>query len=203
MTMISVKVATSEGTNTVIVPSNSTIKDAFDKAGLSIGRGVPMLDFEVLSPEALSSTFDDLHITNTRVTLSAFVKHDNASRVRVLGQVVQIESDHPVEDFKAVEKARPAALKVVENDEEVFRVMTCGEPGVSEFGIILADNNSSSGKAYATTEIPAGIENPKAWITDELGGAIMYLDKIDATLRDVVAAVTAERIQIENKITIL
>lgn len=186
-----------------LFPGTKTPREIFRELDMEIGSAVPMINLDiVLSGELLDTPLDNLPIEGDKVTLSAFVKHDNAASCRVLGQNVQLESDHPVEDFTLVEKFDPSRLVVKRGDEELFRVMTGEEPSVSRFGIVLAPQNTASGKAYTTATVPDG-EDAKSWIMNNLGSAIMHLDSIDHTLGEVVAAANAERLQIEGKISIL
>lgn len=125
------------------------------------------------------------------------------ANIKVLGNAAVITSTLKYEDIKKVQKYRPDALVLRENDEPVFKV------GISEhqlgdcskYGISFGGSNEAG---YATVTTTFGeCEDVKAWLADKYGAALAYLNSMEASLPAVIGAVDAERAAILDSITVM
>lgn len=125
----------------------------------------------------------------------------------VAGNAVVITSEVKLDDLVLIKRYRPEALILMggkDGDEELFRIAPVETTGtVNQYGITFADvARDGSGKATVTVPIEYKGEEVKEWIADKFGGALMYLEKIEATLPGVVQEIASEKEAVMANISI-
>lgn len=80
--MIKVNVGSNLKRTSVTVPHNTTLRGAFEQAGIEVGSGMVSLDGSFLNPGDMNKTFADFGFDGTpgkdRASLISVVKADNA-----------------------------------------------------------------------------------------------------------------------------
>lgn len=107
------------------------------------------------------------------------------------------------EDLLLVQKYNPKALKVKDKDgNDLFAVGTTGN-GVSAHGISFGSANAE-GYAIVTGEIGKLEPGQTAgeWVADLVGGALEYINRLETTIPEAVAAITASRSELIGSITV-
>lgn len=128
-------------------------------------------------------------------------------KVKVLGSAVVFESTIKFDDIKKVEKYRPSALTITDDDgNPVFAVCTAPTPcgRINKYGIEFGAASPGDGK-YATVTLinpkPDG-EGVKETVADMFGSAIIQMNKLELSLPSVLADIDAEREKIMGDIEI-
>ena len=116
------------------------------------------------------------------------------AKVKIVGDAVILTSELKLDDIKLVEKTAPHALSLYgeEDGREValFTIgtsKTAGFPGcVTKAGITFSKASRDGGYAQITFSIPEGDGDPKELVAEKIGVALMNLNKIEASLPDVI-----------------
>lgn len=134
------------------------------------------------------------------------------AQIKVIGNAFVIESARTVEEIKTLEKYAPKALRLYEKNEEtgkneeIFVVgSTCGSGSINEIGASFGQTaKDGSGHACITTLFPSGldIEDPKEWIAEKIGYAIVNLNKVEEQFDAALADVNARKAEVLENITI-
>jgi hypothetical protein len=127
------------------------------------------------------------------------------AKITVVGDVYVITSGKKLEDIKLVERYRPNALKIFDEDgNEVFVVNTNGDGYIGKFGVTFAQEARDGSKAAVITmPIPKNVQDAKRYAVNELGAPLMNLNKIEAGLDAVIAEIRNEITVIENSIEVM
>lgn len=130
------------------------------------------------------------------------------SKVTILGNAVVVSSSMKFDDLLTIKKYRPDALTLMggkDNEEPVFCVDVgdgmCGE--INNFGAYFCNTtNDSEKKACITMCFADAGENIKEFVADQIGSAIMNLNKLEQLLPNVLEEIKAEKAAIMQNITI-
>ena len=128
------------------------------------------------------------------------------SKVKIVGNACVIESAAQLADLAMLQKYRPKALKLYENNdgkrEEVFAigVTKSGNGSISQYGASFAPQPTAGGKAAITMLIPEDVKNPVDWVQDTIGVTILYLNKIEEQLAGALDEVEAELAAVASSI---
>lgn len=128
--------------------------------------------------------------------------------INVIGSSIVVTSSKKLEDIKAVEKYRPSALVLKDDEgEPVFRVaIGSGAGSLTRYGAEFAPSTINlEGKATITMAMPAVEGDASAIrgaVADTVGTAILSLNKVEDTIDDVLAEVQEEREAIMANIVI-
>ena len=128
------------------------------------------------------------------------------ARILIAGDAMVIESSRTLEEIKTLEKYRPKALALFDDDgEEVFRVgTTIGKGSISTYGASFCSaSKNGEAKATITMEIPVDVADAEAYAEDTVGVAIINLNRVEAKLEEALASVRQEKTEIRNNITVL
>ncbi len=128
------------------------------------------------------------------------------AKIVIAGNAVVVTSSLKLEEIKTIEKYRPKALILMGGDdkkEPVFSIDTRSDVGViNAYGATFA-NASHDDEKLAT--ITMCMDNPqgdiKEWVADRLGGALMNLNKLEATLPAVLAEIEDEKAAVMESIS--
>ena len=130
------------------------------------------------------------------------------AKIRVAGESVVVTSDVTLENYKMIAKYRPAKLVLRGGDdgkEPIFAVGVTSNPRGSinkvgaEFGGIAHDG---SGKATITFDLPCGDGDVKERVAEKIGVAIIYLNKLEEVLPDVIREIAAEKNAVMENISV-
>ncbi len=131
------------------------------------------------------------------------------ARITIAGDAVVITSTQTLEDIKTLEKYRPSALTLYEENENGKKVAafkigsTTGEGSVSPYGISFGGvTHDDQRLATVTLPAPTGAADIKDAVADKYGSAVLALEKVEAQISDAVAAVAADREAVKANITI-
>lgn len=128
------------------------------------------------------------------------------SKVVIAGKAVVITSSLKLEDIETIKRFRPEALVLMggENkDEPVFAISTSTEGSINKYGASFADATRGEGFATMTLGTSYEDEDIAEYIADTLGGALANLNKLEATLPDVLKEIDEARKEVMKNITVL
>lgn len=127
------------------------------------------------------------------------------AKTTVAGDAVVVTSALTLEDIKKVEKFNPEALILrggKDGNDPIFAIATgpCGL--INEFGATFSKATEDGGFATITLVARNGIPgDAKKWVAEEMGGAILRLNKLEQQVAAAAAAVyddlTKVMVQIE------
>jgi len=205
--MINVVIGNNVNRTNKIVDENITLRTALEEAGIDYTVGMTSLDGVSLKPGDLDKTFASLGVTEKCYLLNV-VKADNAAAIKVVGGVAVIESGAKLADIKKLAKYRPAALSLFEGTgkekTEVFKVGAgAGNGSISKYGVSFGSATTTDGKATVTMMIPEGTADPKAWVKEAVGVAILNLNKVEAQFAAATDEIDEEIAEIEANITVM
>lgn len=132
------------------------------------------------------------------------------AKIVIAGDAVVVTSSIKLEDYRKVEKYRPEALTLMggeDGKEPIFRVATTNAvsgASLGKYGAEFASATRDDDKLATITMFYGGIggANIKEKIADELGVAILNLNKLEETIPDVIAEIDAQKAAIMENITI-
>lgn len=128
------------------------------------------------------------------------------AKITIAGDAVVITSECKLEELKLVEKYRPNALVLKggeDGKEPIFAVGTgrCGT--INAFGATFASEaHDGSGLATITMCADNISGDPKEWVAEQVGTAILNLNKVEETLPAAIEEIAAEKAAILANITV-
>ncbi|MBQ7044472.1 MAG: hypothetical protein IJN78_07690 [Clostridia bacterium] len=129
------------------------------------------------------------------------------ARIIIAGDAMVVESAHTLETLKTLEKHRPKALTLYDEDgkTEIFKVgTTTGKGSIGSMGASFGSvSKNGEKKAIITMEIPANTADAQAYAEDVVGTAIINLNKVEAQFEAALAAVDTEKATIRESITVM
>lgn len=131
------------------------------------------------------------------------------AKIVIAGDAVVITSAVKLEDYRKVSKYRPKALTLFggeDGKEPIFRVGVNSNGGgtISKYGAEFGAATHDEQQLATITLVYAGKEcaDIKETVADELGAAVMMLNKLEAAIPGVLAEINAEKAQIMETITV-
>ncbi len=130
------------------------------------------------------------------------------AKIVIAGDAVVVTSAIKYEDLLTVKKYRPDALilKGGEDGKEPIFGVNVTNGGVGEinqygatFGMATRDDEKLATLTMLATGVAADIEN---FVADKIGGALINLNKLEATLPNVIAEINAEKKAVLEAITV-
>lgn len=205
--MINVVIGNNINRTNKIIDENTTLRAALEEAGIDYSVGMTSLDGVSLQAGGLDKTFAQYGVTEKCYLLNV-VKADNAAAIKIVGGVAVIESGAKLADIKKLAKYRPAALSLFQGSgkekEEVFKVgVGSGNGSVGKYGVSFGSATTTDGKATVTLMIPEGTTDPKAWVKEAVGVAILNLNKVEAQFTAANDEIDTELADIESNITVM
>lgn len=129
------------------------------------------------------------------------------AKIVIAGNAVVVTSSLKLEDIKTIKKYRPKALVLMggeDKKEPIFVMDTCKDCGnITTYGAAFGCASHDDEKLATITmcmEEPQG--DIKEWVADRLGGALMNLNKLEATLPDVLEEIKAEKAAVMENISV-
>ena len=192
---------------------NTTIRQALEAAHIDYTRGTTSLDGATLAPGQMDKTFAEMGITEKCYLLNV-VKADNAAVIKIVGGAAVVEASFTPEELQEVEKFRPEALKLYEGEgsakKVTYSIWTYKDKGgnlrgngvINKVGAEFGENKTEAGKAAITLLIPEG-KDPKKWVEENIGVAILKLQKIEDQFAPAQADAAAEHAAVRAAITVM
>lgn len=122
------------------------------------------------------------------------------AKIKVVGDVMVIESTQTLDDIKTLEKYNPKALCLYEPDDDgkrqvVFRVAsTCGKGSVNQYGAAFgSSSHDERGVATITMSLPDYVEDAREYVAEAVGLAIVKLNKVEEQFGEALAVVAADK----------
>jgi len=202
--MVRVTVGNNVSRQNLIIDENTTLKAALEQAGVDYTRGSITLDGATVMAGGLNKTFAEYGVTESCYLLNV-AKADNAAKVTVAGDAIVVTSTLPLEAIKTVAKYRPKELTLFggEDGKEPLFAIGVGFESINKFGINFSTAARTEGKeAQITVCLPKGVENPKDYISDTYGAALIALGKLEEKLPGVIEEIAAEKAAIQANIEI-
>lgn len=129
------------------------------------------------------------------------------AKIKINGEAVVITSAVQLEQLKMIAKYRPEALKLMggkDNKELMYSVgVVDGSGGMNSNGALFGRSSHEGGFAEITM-LMQGIDGDKMKdaVADKLGGALIKLNALEATLPAVIEEIAAEKAKILEAITV-
>ena len=127
------------------------------------------------------------------------------ANITIAGRTATIVSAYTLEELEKVERYRPDALRLKDEDgETTFAIGTSCNGSVGTYGISFAEETFGNAKACVTVA-PACTcyEKPEDFVVDQIGTAIISLNKVEAQIPDALDEIDAELAAIKEAITVL
>lgn len=131
------------------------------------------------------------------------------AKVKTVNRAIVINSEVKYDDYKLVAKYRPEALTLKGGEDGKVPIFTVfvrndGQGGIDENGAIFGEATRDDAKLATITMMFTGDAEAdiKEYIVDELGGALMKLNKVEAGLPAVIDAIKAERETVRGAIEV-
>lgn len=126
--------------------------------------------------------------------------NNTTKKVKIAGNAMVITSKLKFDEIKKMEKYNPAALVLIEkNDEEtneVFRISTGKVSSFSQYGITYSEANAN-GFATATILLDHA-ENKKAYVKDKYATALIILGEIEDSVKTACEKLAAEHAKLDE-----
>jgi len=130
------------------------------------------------------------------------------ARINVLGEACVITSSLTLNDIKTIEKYRPKALTLYggeDGKDPLFAICTANSGSINKNGASFNTETHDDAKlACLTVIIPAGVVtgNVREWVADQMGSAIISLNKLEETLPAILLEIKAEKEAVLSNISV-
>ena len=131
------------------------------------------------------------------------------AKIVIAGEAVIVTSSLKLEDLELVSKYRPKALTLYggeDGKEPLFKVAVGEGSGyINANGAVFGRTANDGSGLACITMFAAGIpaEEVEEWVQDQIGGAILLLNKLEAAIPAIIGEVAAENAAIRGSITVL
>jgi hypothetical protein len=117
------------------------------------------------------------------------------AKVTIAGNSFVITSDIALSDLETVQKYRPSALALVDEEtKETYFKVGIGSSSANDHGISFGGvTNDDKKLATATLPIPADVEDAKEYVLDKAGLALANLGKVEAGIKGALEDIKKER----------
>lgn len=129
------------------------------------------------------------------------------AKITVVGGAVVVTSAVKLDDIKMIEKYRPAALVLTDEEgEPIFKVGTTNDTAtINKYGVTFNSATHDDSKLATMTVgclCDTG-DNIKEIVADTIGVYVMTLNKLEDTLPAVISSIKAEKEAILSNITVI
>lgn len=209
------------------LPEDTTLREAFTKAGVNYSAGMNTLDGVPLGQGDIDKTFKEMNVKADTCYLLNAAKSANATevvaaapaetvapaatpvakralpKISVLGDRGIIDCGFTRDEIATLEQYRPEALSLLNADKiPTFSVCLSKGDGVvngisMEFGTVKV----ASGNATVAFKIEAG-KDPKEYAEELVGSSILKLRKLVGTWDTALAEIAAEKKEVLDTIDV-
>lgn len=127
------------------------------------------------------------------------------AQIIIAGNSCTVESAFTTEQLKKLKKYNPSALILNDADKKPIFMVDLGNMGsISSAGIVF-DGTTHDGKSLAcfTKLMPNDICDANSWVMDNIGTAILKLNKLEANIEAALAVVDADVAAIKETIAVV
>lgn len=128
------------------------------------------------------------------------------AKIIIAGNSCTLESAYTTEQLKKIKKFRPNALQLKDAEKKnvEFMVDLGKNGGVSPMGIVF-DGTTHDGQSLAclTKMLPADVSDVKEWVMDNIGAAILKLNKLESNLGGVLTEIDEEVTAVQSSISVI
>lgn len=127
------------------------------------------------------------------------------SKISVCGDAIVITSSMKLSDLRTIERFRPEALAVLDEDKEVvFAIGTTNGCGtVNEYGMSFGSETHDENKLATITMCGREIAGDvKEYIADNFGGVIAKLNELEEKLPEVLRDIQTAKQRVMDSITV-
>lgn len=129
------------------------------------------------------------------------------AKVKVVGDAAVVISSLKLSDIELVKKYRPKALVLFggeDGKEPVFAIGTTnGAGGINQYGATFnGATHDDSQLACITMVMKNAGADVKEWLADQIGSALMSLNKLEEILPDVIEEIAEERAGVIDSIDV-
>lgn len=202
--MIKVTLITNTSRNIIMANEEDTVRDILNDNDVNYGAGKVAIDGYSLNLQDLDSTLPDLGI-HDGCYLSVVVKAENAASATVCGNAVVLKSTMKREDIALIEKYRPEALIVKDEDgnpEFAIGITERSAGHVNKNGVTFGPATTADGNATVTILFDPDADVTAA-IEDQMGSAILKLGKLEEKLPEIIEEIKTEQEQVRACITVV
>ena len=132
------------------------------------------------------------------------------AKIQIVGNAAVVTSSMKLEDLATIQKYRPNALQLMggeNNKEPIFCVAVGNNAGHGEIngnGAYFTDTTHDANKLACITLCLNGVlGDVKEYVADKLGKAITHLNALEATLPEVLTAVSQEKAAVLASISVM
>ena len=128
-------------------------------------------------------------------------------KIQIMGDAFVLTSEITTEAIKALAKANPAALKIVDKETKAQKFgisFNEGKSSITDFGITFGGTTRDEDKkATATGTLPAGVQDAKAYVAELIGATTVgYLKQLEETVPVEAKRVADERQSLIDSISV-
>lgn len=127
------------------------------------------------------------------------------AKIIIAGDAMVVESSATLEQIKTLEKYRPEALCLYDENKNVkFKVgTTTGNGTINGYGASFGSNSKNADpKASITMMMPAGTVDAQKYAEETIGAAILRLNEVEEQFAGALSEVTGELEAIRANITL-
>lgn len=127
------------------------------------------------------------------------------AKIIIAGNSCTLESAFTTEQLKKIKKYRPDSLILKDADKKPVFMVDLGSNGsVAPMGVVF-DGTTHDGQELAclTKMLPQGVVDVKSWVMENIGTAVLKLNKLEATLGAALTEIDTEVGQVEATISVI
>lgn len=125
------------------------------------------------------------------------------AKILVAGDAIVITSVMTLEQITTLEKYRPNALCLFDDNKEViFKVGTSAVPSAGKFGISFNSETKDGNKLACITIAAPDVEDVVKFVADKYGLAIINLNKVEEQVGDALKSVSDQMAEVMKNITL-
>lgn len=130
------------------------------------------------------------------------------AKIVIAGDAVVVTSAMKLEELEQIKKYRPESLILKggeDGKEPIFAInVVNGGGSINKYGASFGMATHDEEKFATVTLIASGVKDDiKEFVTDELGSALINLNKLEETLPEIVQSIAADRSQIMESISVV
>lgn len=124
------------------------------------------------------------------------------AKLTIAGDAIIITSSRTLEEIRTLEKYKPEALVLKNEDGEVFFKVGTGVGNINKYGVSFGDVSRTGDGTATLTMILDNVDDAVKFASDNFGVALINLNKVEAGIADALEEVSAQQAEILANITI-
>lgn len=129
------------------------------------------------------------------------------AKIVIAGDAIVVTSALTLEDIRTIEKYRPKELTLKggeDGKEPIFAIgTTTGAGNINGVGASFGRESHDDQKLATITMCTNGVTGDvREWVADHIGTAIIYLNKLEEKLPDVLEEIADEKAEVLSNITV-